>query len=276
MSGDQLGAALRALRQASGKEAKAVARSAIMSTSKLSKIETAKVAPSVVDVERILTAIGVPDEVKEEHLEIARAAAKESTAWRLIHRMGVHRAQQRTRALEAQTTLLRTFQPALIPGLLQTTEYMRAILTRHDLGENVLSRTISARVERQQVLYDSAKELHFVITEPVLRWRIVSAARMAEQVDRLVSLSRLPHIDLRIVPLSERQQDIANHSFVIRDDRTVTVETVHAEIVVTDPRDVSLYVRKFEGFASGALSGDAMRAMLESIRDELLREQETG
>lgn len=66
MNRGELGAALRALRQASGKEAKAVARSAVMSASKLSKIETAKAAPSVVDVERILTAIGVSDEVKAE------------------------------------------------------------------------------------------------------------------------------------------------------------------------------------------------------------------
>ncbi|MET9882371.1 helix-turn-helix transcriptional regulator [Streptomyces sp. NPDC006430] len=276
MNRGELGAALRALRLASGKEAKAVARSAVMSASKLSKIETAKVAPSTVDVERILAAIGVSDAVKEEYLEAVRAAATEATAWRLIRRMGVHKAQQQTRALEAQMALLRLFQPALIPGLLQTPEYIRAILARHDLGDEVLTRTIGARLERQQALYDSAKELQFIITEPVLRWRIVTASRMAEQMDRIVSLSRLPHIDVRIVPLSARQHDIANHAFVIRDDRTVTVETTHAEIVVTDPRDVSLYVRKFEGFATMALSGNGARAMLEEIRDEFLREQETG
>ncbi|GAA2577848.1 hypothetical protein Stube_21820 [Streptomyces tubercidicus] len=83
-------------------------------------------------------------------------------------------------------------------------------------------------------------------------------------------------MDIRIIPLSARQQDIANHSFVIRDDRTVTVETVHAEIVVTDPRDVALYVDKFERFASMALAGDAMRTMLEGVRNDFLREQETG
>ncbi|TDU76251.1 helix-turn-helix transcriptional regulator [Streptomyces sp. KS 21] len=276
MNRAQLGAALRALRQASGKEAKAVARSAVMSASKLSKIETAKVTPSAADVERILTAIGVSDEVKEEYLEAVRAAATETTAWRLIRRMGLHKAQQQTRALEAEMTLLRLFQPALMPGLLQTPEYIRAILSRHGLGEDTLTRTISARIERQQALYDSGKHLQFVITEPVLRWRIVSSARMAEQIDRLLFLSRLPNIGIHIVPLSARQEDIANHAFVIRDDRTVTVETVHAEIVVTDPRDVALYVRKFEGFTSVALSGDAMRSLLEAIRDEFLREQETG
>ena len=276
MNRGELGAALRALRQASGMEAKAVARSAVMSTSKLSKIENGHTAPSVMDVEQILTAIGVSDEVKAEYLEVVRAASTEATAWRLVRRMGVHKAQQQTRALEAQMTLLKLFQPALIPGLLQTPEYIRAILGRHELGEDVLTRTISARLERQQVLYDDAKPLHFIITENVLRWRIVSPARMAEQIDRLISLSRLPNIDIRIVPFTARQTDIANHAFVIRDDRTVTVETVHAEVVVTDPRDVALYVRKFEGFSAVALTGDDMRVMLESVRDDFLREQETG
>ena len=184
--------------------------------------------------------------------------------------------QHQTRALEAQMTLLKLFQPALIPGLLQTPEYIRVILSRHDLGEEVLTRTISARIERQQVLYESDKTLHFIITENVLRWRIVSPARMAEQIDRLISLSRLPNIYIGIVPFTAQQTDIANHAFVIRDDRTVTVETVHAEVVVTDPRDVALYVRKFEGFASLALSGDDMRTMLEGARNDFLREQETG
>lgn len=275
MNRGQLGAALRALRQASGKEAKSVALSAFMPTSKLSKIETGKVAPSTVDVERILTAIEVSEEVKAEYLEVVRSASTETTAWRLVRRMGVHRAQQQTRALEAQMRLLRLFQPALVPGLVQTPEYIRAVLSRHNLGADVLTRTVNERMERQRILHDATKELHFVITEPVLRWRIVSPSRMAEQLDRLVFLSRLPHIDMRIVPLAAQQNDIANHAFVIRDDRTVTVETVHAEVVVTDPRDVDLYVRKFEGFASLAISGDAMRALLEGVRDEFLTERET-
>lgn len=272
----ELGAALRALRLASGKEAKAVARSAVMSTSKLSKIETGKVAPSAVDVESILVALGVSDEVKAEYLDVVRAEATEATAWRLVRRMGVHKAQQQTRALESRMTLLQLFQPALIPGLLQTPEYIRAVLARHDLSEDTLTRTIAARLERQQVLYDDTKSLRFVITETVLRWRIVSPSRMAEQMDRLISLSRLPHIDIRVVPFAALQSDIANHPFVVRDNRTVTVETVHAELVVTDPRDVSQYVNKFEGFASTALFGDGMRGMVASVRGDFLREQETG
>ncbi|WP_327303307.1 helix-turn-helix transcriptional regulator [Streptomyces sp. NBC_01298] len=272
MNKAQLGAALRALREAPGKEAKAVARNALMSPSKPSKIENANLLPSATDVERILTALGVSDAIKAEYTEAARAA----TAWRLLKRAGIHKGQQAAKALEAQMVTLRLFQPALVPGLLQTPEYIRAILQRHNLSEDALTRTISGRLERQAVLFDNTKKLRFVITEPVLRWRIVSPQMMAAQLDRIVSVSRLAHVDIRVVPLSAPQTDIANHAFVIRDDRMVTVETVHAEVVVTDPRDVEMYVRKFEGFEQVALSGDRMRTFIESLRDGFLTEQETG
>ncbi|MDW4908020.1 helix-turn-helix transcriptional regulator [Streptomyces sp. ADMS] len=276
MNRAQLGSALRALRVASGKEAKAVARSALMSPSKLSKIENARLAASATDVERILTALGVSAEVKAEYTEAARASATEATAWRLLKRIGIHKGQQAAKALEAQMSMLRLFQPALVPGLLQTPEYIRAVLRRHDLSEDALTRTINGRLERQAVLYENSKSLRFIITEPVLRWRIVPPQMMAAQLDRIVSMSRLPHVDIRVVPLRIQQHDIANHAFVIRDDRMVTIETVHAEVVVTDPRDVGIYVEKFDGFVQVALSGDDMRSLVEGIRDDFLRKQETG
>ncbi|WP_037655105.1 helix-turn-helix domain-containing protein [Streptomyces achromogenes] len=276
MNRAELGSALRALRQASGKEAKAVARSAAMSASKLSKIETGSVVPSVVDVEQILTAIGVSEDVKCEYMSVARAAATEATAWRLYRRLGYHRKQQQIQAIESRTILLRLFQPALVPGLLQTPEYARAILGRKQLTTDQLARAVEARLARQSILYEPGRQLRFIVTESVLRWRIVPPLMMAGQLDRLHSVSRLPGVDLRVVPFSAQQTDIPNHSFSIKDDRMVTVETVHAELAVTDPRDVALYVDKFEGFAAVALSGDVMRGTLEGIRNEFLREQEIG
>ncbi|WP_259299963.1 helix-turn-helix transcriptional regulator [Streptomyces aurantiacus] len=265
------------MREASGKEAKAVARGAVMSASKLSKVETGKLAPTADDADRILTAIGVSDDVKAEYMNAARAVATEATAWRLIQRAGLHKAQRRLRALEARMSLLRIFQPALVPGLLQTPEYMRAVLSRHeDLTEDTVRQTVSARLERQEVLYDQGKTLRFVITEPVLRWLIVPPMVMVGQLDRLISVSRLPNVDLRVVPLAGPKHDIPNHSIVVRDDRAVTVETVHAEVVVTDPRDVALYVAKFDGFASGAVVGDDMRDLLAAVRDDLFQQRESG
>lgn len=247
-----------------------------MSASKLSKIETGKLSPSADDVDRILTSIGVSEAVKAEYMEAARAVATEATAWRLIQRAGLHKAQKQLQAVEADMRLLRVFQPALVPGLLQTPEYMRAILSRHDdLTDESVRLTISARLERQEVLYDKSKTLRFVITEPVLRWLIVPPPVMAGQIDRLISLSRLPNIDIRVVPLTGAQRDIPNHAFVIRDDRSVNVETVHAKVTVTDPRDVALYVAKFDGFAEHALAGIELKPFIETIRDGFLPQQES-
>ncbi|WP_414168002.1 helix-turn-helix domain-containing protein [Streptoverticillium reticulum] len=275
MNRADLGAALRALRQASGLEAKTVARGAVMSRSKLSKIETGNVAPSVVDVAQILTAIGVSEEVKAEYMAAARAAATEATAWRLYRRLGYHRKQQQVQALESKTTLLRLFQPSLVPGLLQTPEYVRAVWARKELTEEQLAQVVGARLARQSVLYDTSKSFRFIITEPVLRWRIVAPLVMVGQLDRLISVSRLPNSDIRVVPLSAEQNDFPAHSFSIKDERLVTVETVHAELVVTDPRDIELYVRKFTGFGEVAVSGDDARTLIARIRDNFLREQET-
>ncbi|GLW58597.1 transcriptional regulator [Kitasatospora phosalacinea] len=253
-----------------------MARSAVMSTSKLSKIENGRAAVSVVDADRILTAIGVSEAVKAEYMAAARAEATEATAWRLYRRLGYHRKQQQIKAMDDTTTLLRIFQTSLIPGLLQTPEFARAVFARKEIGEEQLSRAVGGRLARQAVLYDPAKELQFVILESVLRWGLVPPAVMVEQLDRIVSVSRLSGVDVRVMPLAGFHADVPGHSFAVRDDRTVTVETVHAELVVTDPRDVDLYVRKFERFSSAALAGDDMRSLLEGIRDEFLRKQETG
>ncbi|MDX2682287.1 helix-turn-helix domain-containing protein [Streptomyces sp. NY05-11A] len=276
MNRAELGAALRALRQASGKEAKAVARGAAMSGSKLSKIENGSVMPGVVDVEQILTAIGVSDAVKAEYMSVARAAATETTAWRLYRRLGHHRKQQQIQAIEARTGLLRLFQPSLVPGLLQTPEYVQAVFGRKQLSEEQLSRAIGARLARQHILYEPGRQLRFIVTESVLRWKIVPPLVMAGQLDKLISVSRLPSVDLRVVPLSVQQTDFPSHSFSVKDDRLVTVETIHAELAVTDPRDVALYIQKFERFEQVTVSGHAMRSLVSGIRDEFLRQQETG
>ena len=271
-----LGTALRELRETSGLEAKAVARGAVMSRSKLSKIENGHTAPSVTDVDRILTALGGSEEVKAADMVAAREAATEMTAWRLVRRLGYSRKQQQIQALESSMSLLRLFQPSLVPGLLQTPEYVRAVFARRDLSREQLERTIGARLARQRVLYSEEKQFRFLITESVLRWRIVGPLMMVGQLDRLTSVSRLPNVVIGVVPFKARQSDFPGHSFVLKDDRMVTVETGHAELVVTDPRDIAVYAAKFERFDRIAVHGDAMRDFVAGVRDEFLREQETS
>ncbi|MBT2413141.1 helix-turn-helix domain-containing protein [Streptomyces sp. ISL-12] len=275
MTTDSIGKALRALREASGLTGDAVARRASMSAGKLSKIENGRTLPTVQDVDLILSALDVSGDVKEQFLATARAEATEATAWRLLRRMGPWKHQNTIKAIESSTALLRLFQGQLIPGLLQTPEYATAVFSLPPaLPEETKARTVAARLERQTTLYEDGRSFHFVICEHVLRWLICEPAVMATQLDRVVSLSRLPNVSIGVVPLTGRMPDFPMTCFSIHDDRLVIVETFHSEITTRDPRDIQTYVDTFERFADVALFGDDMRALVESIRDEFLPQQE--
>ncbi|MGW3045792.1 helix-turn-helix domain-containing protein [Kitasatospora sp. NPDC001159] len=276
MNSTDLGKALRDLQSASGKEAKAVARSALMSPSKLSKILNGRIAPSVTDVERILAALDVPPNVAGQLIEAARVVATEATAWRIYRRTGLHKHQEEIRAIEAQTELLRVFQASCIPGLLQSPEYVRAVQQNSEISDDSLEKMIGARMRRQEVLYDRRRTFQFLVTESVLRWRLIQPAMMATQLDKLVAISRMSNVDIGVVPLAAPMPELPTCSFVLFDERLAIIEIPHAEITTREPRDVEQYIRKFNSFNGVALKGDAMRGMVEGIRDEFLREQEIG
>lgn len=275
LSDFNIGTALRELRHVSNKTANAVARHAAMSNSKLSKIENGRLTPSVVDVERILDALGVSGDVKAEFMEAARVVATEATAWRLYRRLGFHKHQAEIQAIEAQTRLMRLFQPSVIPGLLQTPEYAQAVLSGKELSEQILDRTVSARLHRQKVLYDRSRSFKFLITESVLRWRLIPAAMLATQLDRIISLSRLPNIRVGVLPLGTLIPEPPTSSFVVFDGRLVIVEIPHCEIATREPKDIELYIAKFERLTGLALHDDRMRSFLANVRDEMLTQQET-
>lgn len=247
-----------------------------MSAGKLSKIENEKVRPSVQDVDLVLTALGVSEAAKEEFIATARAEATEATAWRLLRRMGPWKHQNTIKAIEAGTRVLRLFQGQLVPGLLQTPEYMTAVFSMPPgLPEETRARTVAARIDRQAALYDTDRSFRFLICEHVLRWLISEPTVMALQLDRLVSVSRLPNVSMGVVPTGPRMPDFPMTCFSLHDDRLVIVETFHSEITTTDPKDVQLYADTFARFSEVALYGDPMRALVEHVRDELLQQQET-
>ncbi|KUL54785.1 hypothetical protein ADL22_02430 [Streptomyces sp. NRRL F-4489] len=248
-----------------------------MSAGKLSKIEHGRTLPTVQDIELILGAIGVSEAVKSEFLTTARAEVTEATAWRLLRRMGPWKHQHTIKAIEATTVRLRLFQGQLLPGLLQTPEYATAVFSLPPaLPEATRARTVAARLARQAALYDSGRQFHFLVCEHVLRWLICPPAVMALQLDRLVSLSRLPNVRIGIVPHKGLMPDFPMNCFSLHDDRLVITETFHAEYTTRDPKDISTYAETFDRFAEVALYGAAMRDVAEEIRDELFREQETG
>lgn len=256
---DGLAATLRELRRHAGLTGERLGARCAMSQSKISKIETGRVLPSVVDVERILQALSAPPEVLSEVTALARLANTEFQDVRSLLRKGLEKRQYELSSLEAATAEFRFFLPAMMAALISTPEYIRASLA-HIRG--TISKAVAKKLERQSVLYEPQKRFSFVLTESAVRWPICPPAVMAMQLDHLVSLSYLPNVRLGIIPVLASPLRGPLNTFTIYDERLVTAETFTGAVVMRDPHDVALHLGLFARFEDAAISADAARKML--------------
>jgi hypothetical protein len=98
---------------------------------------------------------------------------------------------------------------------------------------------------------------------------------LATQLDRIISLSRLPNIWIGIIPLGVDMPEPPTSSFVVFDRRLVIVEIPHCEVTTREPKDIELYIAKFQRLSHVAERDDDMRSFVTNVRDELLTGQET-
>jgi transcriptional regulator with XRE-family HTH domain len=257
--GDGLARTLRELRKQAGLTGERLGARCAISQSKISKIETGRIIPSVVDVERILYALGVPADVLNEVTALARLANTEFQDVRSLMRKGLEKKQSELSSLEAATTDFRFFLPAMIGALISTPEYIRASLA-HIRGDT--RKAVAKKLERQAVLYDTSKTFSFVLTESAVRWPVCPSAAMATQLDRLVSLSYLPNIQLGVIPVVASTLRGPLNTFTVYDRRLVTAETFTGALVMRDPHDVTAHLDLFAAFAEAAIFADAARDRL--------------
>lgn len=230
-----------------------------MSQTKISNIEGAKLTPTLVDVELILRALDAPPDLVSRVATLARNANSEwQDAWSQ-RRTGLEKKQNELAGFEKSSTEFRYFLLSMITGLLATPEYVRASLA-HIPGDH--SKAIAKKLERQSVLYDTSKHFTFILTEQAVRWPFLPPAAMAMQIDRLLSISLLPNIQLGVIPLDGHMPAAPLNTFTLYDSRIATVETQTGVMVFRDHRDVSAYLNEFGTYEGYALFGDGCRALL--------------
>ena len=164
------------------------ARRAGMSQPKISKLETGRLMPSLDDLQALLALYRAAPAARQELLEIAGRMHASTESNRTILRRGAAYRQARLSELEHEAASLRYFSPVVLPGLLQTAEYMRRVFSL-ELSGTELARTVAARQQRQEILYDTARSFTFVISEAALRWGFCPRPVMAAQASHISSLS---------------------------------------------------------------------------------------
>ena len=263
-----LASALHDLRKASGLSGDRLARRCGMRQSKVSRIETGRLLPRIVDVEQVLTALEVDNATRRELLVLARVANAEYQDVRASVRRGLHHRQRELAALEANATQVRYFLPTLITGLLQIPEYMRAAMnTPVEPAAGDVGRAVALKLERQAILHDKTKGFEFLLTESAIRWKLCEPSIMAVQIGRLVSLSQQSNIRIGVLSLSVQVCDGAYHTFVSYDRRLVTIELFTGQLVLRDPKDIDHYWTLFDFFGAHALWGGEARSVLKALAD---------
>ncbi|MGQ4434570.1 helix-turn-helix domain-containing protein [Streptomyces sp. SAS_260] len=194
---------LRRLREASGLTQTEVADWMDWSVSKVIRIESGATGVSVTDVRALLHRYGVTDaSVVEELLSIARAARGRS--WVDRYKGVVPQARLSAIAYESSASLIRGFDPQLVPVLLQTEEYaweaLRAALPPEE-AETRVHMELQLLTERQERAFqDDGPEMHFIVDEAVLARAVGGPGVMQRQLAQLTELAGHPNVSLRVVP----------------------------------------------------------------------------
>ena len=239
------------------------------SESKLSRIETARTGITESDLDRLLTAYEARREDQARLRDLARRGR--IRAWWAPYRSSVPDPYDEYLALEAEAVAMAEWECQVVPGLLQTDEYARAVI---DAGVDVATpemaaRRLALRMARQSVLTrDPPVRLSVVVDEAALRREIGGRDVLDRQLQRLFDASQRPGVEILVLPFEAGAHAALTESFVIFDFAAGTrAPVVHCEGITggqfrTRPEDVRLYRRAYDDLRSRALPVEASRAVI--------------
>jgi transcriptional regulator with XRE-family HTH domain len=272
---------LRRLRQDAGMTQKDVAQAMDWSTSKLIRIESGDVGISSNDLRVLLDHYGVKEKRRvDSMLDMARTARKESWS---DYRDVVKPAFLTYLGFESSAQLIRTYEPLLVPGLLQTEEYARAVLTQaYGSTGLAVERQWQARQRRQELLErEHPPKIFFVLDEAVIRRQVGGPGAMRRQLERLKLVSAQPHISLQVLPFAAGAHPGMRGPFVLlefpdpNDDDLLYLEHVTGDTTVRDvPDQTSPYIDLFYLLEEKALSPEETLALLDRVIEEMAGNQD--
>ena len=244
---------------------------------KVSRIENGLQLPAEEDIRAWAAAVGA---APGPLLALRRKASAEYGAWKdRIAGAGSPAAfQDELRALETSCTqLLAEYQPALVPGLLQTAAFMREMadgeefLDENGITPDTLGPLIAAKLRRQAILYEGGRQIVHVLGEAVLRTRVgrVTVDAMRGQLEHLAETATLPGHELGVVPFGVPSPVAPASGFVLYDDDLAVVETLGGRLQISDPDLVARYARWLELLRQAAVTGPEAADMCRQAATEL-------
>lgn len=254
----QLGNQLRTLREKRQLTLDDVERLTGITAAKLSRLETARSAAKPEDIERLAGAYGCDEALCAALVAVAKDGNKRGWWFNYIDVLAPWYADQIS--LESSASTFRTYQSHFIPGLFQTADYARAVITR--LGIGISPSDVEARVrvrrERQSVLTQPQPlEVWAVIHEAALHSRVGGVRTMRGQLEKLLELATLPNVTIQVMPADAGVHPGMNGAFTILGFPEATLDVVFTEGMlssqwVEEPAEVGIFDRSFREITADA------------------------
>lgn len=276
----RLGSALRAAREAARVNTTAAAEAIHGDNTKISRVETGRHRLTRLELDTLLDLYGVKDKATRERL-IALASEGRKRTWWCRYRDMLPGDFKESLTLESDTARISVYQSQVVPGLLQTPEYAKVVMTGspNPLTEESLDFYVNFRMERQR-LFDRENPPQYlcIMTEGVIRQLIGGAAVMAAQLRRLVTVSRPPDITIQIIPFSHTAFTCTGGAFNLysypdpMDLDVVHISHLDSALSLEEDETVAKYRWAFERLRASALSAEQSVELMASIADELEQE----
>jgi transcriptional regulator with XRE-family HTH domain len=269
----RLAAELRQLRSESGKSIEDVAGGLKWPGSKISRIENRQVGVSTRDLRKLLEFYNVHDSIyRDDLLEMARRATERGW-WQSYSGGVVPSSYANLIGLEAEAATVRTYEPELVPGLLQTADYARAIIRSGRPGDTSeeIERRVEVRLERQEVLVRSdppPPKVSVVLNEGVLIRRVGSPEIMRAQIEHLMKKRDRANVVIQILPFSAGEHPAMVGPFTMMtfldaaDPGVVNVESVMGAHALEKPEEIQAYEEVWGTIQAKAVSPDDSRAVM--------------
>lgn len=268
-----LGEELRRLR--GDRKGAAVAHALGWSESKLSRIETARTGIRDADLDRLLAQIEAPAEDRRRLQELARRGR--ARVWWTPYRSSLTEPYDEYVALEAEAALLCEWEAQVVPGLLQTDEYARAVIEAGaDRADgDVIETRVMLRMNRQTMLTrEDPPRLRLVIDEAVLHRDVGGRAVMRRQLQRLLEASAQPGVELQVLPFSAGVHGALAGSFLIVEFADERPAIVHSEgltggVFRTREPELAIYRKVFDDLRDRSLSRETSRELIARLGEGL-------
>jgi transcriptional regulator with XRE-family HTH domain len=275
----RLRAEFRRMREAAGLAQSEVAQKLDWSQSKLIRIENGSVGISVTDARALLSTYGAPDGSGDDLIELARSSRVRT--WWSRYREVLSPQHQEFIGFEADAARLRQYHPSIVPGLLQTEAYIRALLPALALTllpQATLDSLLEVRLRRQAEVLGGANPPNFtvVVDEAVLRRPVGGAQAMREQVAHLAKMQSHETVSIAVLPFSAGPHIGMAGAFQIMefdddvDASILYLENVQGDLALHDsPEFVVRYGEQFDHMLDLSVRGDAAVDYLHKVAGEL-------